>query len=546
MEPTLDNYEFDASNSFNPITEGSTLKDTYFKDKPYLDKQILELKDLNNNSSDYSMNQVHFNTINIGSSSRYINFRDAVLSIPVVVIVSRKSISTDAGDITAVADSLKTSGSYFNFKPGNELLIHGLKIDYGNESILQERINIAPYLVFKSHTERSVNDIELCNDGYYKPNNEWSYDETSGTKNFTNNQKFPSNFYVSNTAKQKVVKYTSMKDLGVNYVEEYTKTDVKELIYYYDALIPLKNLPFFNEMPLMKGSNIDITITLNQATTTLSQAATGVISNVNNILKGGFNPIYRNTTLKDDSTLEYLNKEFIETISLSVGQGMSIVEPGKLHVHTMKNCRLFIPTIVMNYALETQYLSLGQKKVIYEDITFRNIQKVGDGHFDYEITNSTPNMKKLLVVPILSAESNNTAGATKYTPAETVFSFSPSICSPHNIKNFNVQIAGVNVYTSQMNYKYNNFLMELNGQQGVNGNRDYGMSSGLINLQDYVNTYGYFCIDLSRRTKEDVDKPFSLRISGDNNGQKSLDFLCYLTVQKEAIFDISTGIIQSK
>lgn len=94
-----------------------------------------------------------------------------------------------------------------------------------------------------------------------------------------------------------------------------------------------------------------------------------------------------------------------------------------------------------------------------------------------------------------------------------------------------------------MNYKFDNFIQEFNGKQGVNGSREYGVSSGLINLNDYQGVFGYYCVDLSRHTKEDVDKPFSVRITGNIKSPKAMDFLCFWTVQKEVIFDIATGVI---
>ena len=94
-----------------------------------------------------------------------------------------------------------------------------------------------------------------------------------------------------------------------------------------------------------------------------------------------------------------------------------------------------------------------------------------------------------------------------------------------------------------MSYRHDQFMLELNGAQGVEGGLQTGFSSGQINLKDYNKNYGYIVVDLSRKGISDVDKLFQISITGKIESPKSLDLLCYLVVQKQVIIDISTGTI---
>ena len=144
---------------------------------------------------------------------------------------------------------------------------------------------------------------------------------------------------------------------------------------------------------------------------------------------------------------------------------------------------------------------------------------------------------------MLSKESNIDAGLafTKYSPQQTCFAQEPSTCSPYLINNFNVKVGSNNIYTSKMDYRFDQYLLELDGAQGVNANTETGFTSGQINLKDYNRNFGYIVCDLSRRTLADVDVSTSIEISGTVASPKSIDLLCYLTVQRQIIIDIATG-----
>ena len=154
------------------------------------------------------------------------------------------------------------------------------------------------------------------------------------------------------------------------------------------------------------------------------------------------------------------------------------------------------------------------------------------------LTNSLSRMQRLVIVPILSASGN---GDLKIPPQESPYASEPSTCSPHFIRDFNVQLSGSNIYKQNVNYKYEQFLNEMCGTFGTNANQVTGLTSSLISQKDYNENYGYIVVDLSRRYSYDNETPMSVQINGIIASPKALDFLCYISYMKDTTIDLLTG-----
>jgi hypothetical protein len=222
----------------------------------------------------------------------------------------------------------------------------------------------------------------------------------------------------------------------------------------------------------------------------------------------------------------------------------------QLYTHPLKQCRLFLPEYVLSPDRLESYLSdkNSVRKIVYDDIFVKHLVNLESGsQIDASINGNVANFKQLVIIPMLSKNSNiTTAGFTKYTPQQTCYAQEPSVCSPYLISNFNVKVGTQNIYTANMNYRHDNFMLELNGAQGVKGGLESGFKSGQISLKDYNKNFGYIVVDLTRKGFEDVDKLLNIEISGRIDSPKALDLLCYVVVQKEVIIDVATGGIIKK
>ena len=187
----------------------------------------------------------------------------------------------------------------------------------------------------------------------------------------------------------------------------------------------MKDLPFFEKLAMTRGANIKITILLNQASMTVTSTAGGVFSVDSHSLKGQTIPLKRIADAADD--------DYTETMSVAVVQNGA-------YSHEKKQCRLYCPVYTLNPEMEKSYLSLGKKKIVYEDVLTVHLRDLGTGNFQNLLTNSLARMQRLVIVPMLSRGAN---GALGLVPQQSPYASEPSTCSPCFIRNFNVQLSAL-------------------------------------------------------------------------------------------------------
>ena len=516
MATTADNVSFDWSMS----SESSD-----FADRPYLTKELLYVID-NNGSPNYSRNQVQFETIALSNNGKWCDYRNGFVSIPLVTVVE-SSVDLDA-DLYGV-----------QMKSGNHNIIDSIILDYGNNNVIQQNSNINAYLSFKSHTTLSQQDV-LINGrttGYRKDGRNWSFTDTGGMVNndIATNPSMNHDSTFNDAQRVKVLSNTNAKASGD---DVYEMKSARLHVYYHDCIIRLKDLFFFEKLPMVRGANVKITINLSQSKTSYTVNAGNAVTAVSSLtLNGATQPIIRRMVDK---------KARSETVTVRVvSNGPYTYDPGsgsdvtETFTHEKKQCRLYVPVYTYAPEAEKQYLSLGQKKIVYEDVFVQHIRNLSPGNFQNLLTNSLARMQRLVIVPMLSKSANGSVGA--WTPQESLTATEPSTCSPCFIRDFNVQLSGSNLYKQNIQYKYEMFLNELNGNYGTNANMVDGVTSSMIDVKDFNNNYGYIVVDLSRRYSYDEFTPMSVQIQGNIASPKALDFLCFITYTKDVTIDLVTG-----
>jgi hypothetical protein len=546
MEPvTQDDYVMKKSEKSLGESSTTKLHDTFVHPKVMLDKQLISIQD-QNGSSDYSRNESRFNTLNIASSSRLPNYSEGYILVPVVCRLNRTpfDVTQDADNACAIINA----HDQIQFKSGSCNIVDKMQIDFANSNVTQGTKNLNAYITFKKHVEYSGDNLRINGEktGYYKPTNNWNYDTKKGmTFSGTNDYAVE----LEQVKNADVLTMNNIKTAGMNRYEKITNF---EHIYYYYCMVALKDYSFFENLPLSKGSNLDIIMNFNQSLTT-RVFVNGVCTNCQHQLTGSTNPLLR---INEPSTIYQppggppiapgVGMNFTETISLSIGQ---IQGTHTMHTHDLKQCRLFLPDYVLSPSKFTEYLKSPVKKIIYDEIIVKHLVNIEpNSNIDAVISGNISNFKSLVIIPMLSKNSNITENLfTKYSPQETCFAQEPSVCSPYAISNFNVKVGTQNIYTSNMNFRHDNYLLELSGSQGLEGGIETGVGSGMLSMKDYMRNFGYIVVDLSRRGIDDVDKPLNVEITGKIDSPKSLDLMCYLVSQKQVIIDISTGgIVQQQ
>ena len=493
-------------------------------EKPFLKKEMVYIID-NNNSTDYTRNQIVFDSISISNSGKWADFKNAYVSIPVVA-----SLERTAGTQEAAGVSIKG----LKFKSG-PVMVDSVIVEMNNSTLVQQRKDISAYASFKNHTTKSLNDVEINGDAfnYYKPESTgWEFTAAEGMKG--GDCKVASDLFNDVLASQEgALSAENVKASGADYSEK-----VGDVHYFYkDFKIKLSELILFDQMPMIRGANFKITLTLNQASIVSTYSVNGVLTSSVNTLKGSICPVLR------------CNVTGVGTASNAVGAitteavHVKVVSLGD-NTHTKNQCRLYVPTYTMESNAEMKYLSAGVKKILYNDIFVTTIKNVkGKESFQNLISNSLSRMKRLIIVPTLNKDVP-TGANVKFAPQESMFSSEPSVCSPCYIRDFNVALSGSNVYSQGIQFKYETFLDELGGGKfGVDAGLSVGTSSSLISLKDYESNYGYLVVDLSRRQKYDDNTPLSLEIKGTVASPLALDLLVFVEFERDVEVDLTTGAI---
>lgn len=488
--------------------------------KPFLNKDVAILDDLQNGS--YNRNQLVFETGNVAGSGLWTDMKEAYISIPVVA-----RYITDGADLslTDAKDRIRFKGSFLN-------MIDSFTVDYNNTPVVLRTENINAYLQFKQHTEYSQNDT-IVHDitGYKKMTSDsWDYNANYGIHNNTvaTNQGLSKKPVSLSATQANVLKMADVQESGVDIIE--AGATVKEWYYHYDCIIKLKELSeLFANMPLVRGGNIRITLNLNQFSMTSTVSGAGVHA-VTPVLQGSTVPLLRCGVVANGTE---------ESLSLKVVNNNGVG-------HVKNKCRLYIPTYTINENVEGEYAS-GSKTINYTEIFTHRFHTVASGagasivggRIDNVITPNQDQMEKLIIIPMLTRAEN---GALGLTPMESPYACEPTVCSPYRLNHFQVFLAKKPLFANVPEYKYETFLREFNGL-GLNGGQTTGLSSGLVSYKDYVETYGYLCVDVSRREDFLTKMPVSLEVRGSVVSPKALDFLCFIVTRKNISIRMVDGVL---
>lgn len=286
----------------------------------------------------------------------------------------------------------------------------------------------------------------------------------------------------------------------------------------------------FTTTPVAAGAGTPITNTITQTNTQCTYGTTPFIVT-------SFHPGQPNSTLAEfgANATSFIVKNGIGSVEFNEVSGQA------RKVSAMANqVRLYGPLIVLSPTAEEQYLSLNPtRKIVYRDIYEYNANDIADD-FNVLLSNGLVNTKTLIVVPFFTKTTNGTA--FNISPLQSAFCSEPGTTSPLcAITNYNVALAGVNIYQNNYLYDWESFITELNMINSVNGNLITGLSSGLITEYDYSNIYRYYVTDLSRRIAAEDFVPKSLQIMGQNLNSRSVDLYCFVEVEKTIVINTSSG-----
>lgn len=551
---------------------------------------------LDNQNGQYSANQCVIDTSQLSNSNKFLNYREAYLSVPLLLTLSN---TVTAATSAFAPGTLATSADFsIGLKNWYGSIIHSFTVEYNGVSIIQQTPYINMVNSFKLMTTLSWSDITIMGStiGFY-PDDAlcWTFNDTPGmsgvgTCNNSNFSTVPSgvivtaafNNYKSSQSndgflqRQTYINYDPNGACGTGtYANFFTGSNATLLYKSYisnkvngtaassgppivafvsgiyqisiRATIYLRHIhSFFNNVPLLKGVYMKMTLNLNNSSCSFSKSGVGLTLISTDVPVGGVQPIMIASANTSNGNAVLGEGTYI--CSLSVGSScLNSTQRSQAGIQSGQvggNIFLYVPAYTFNPVFESAYLSSPIKSVEYSDYYQYQILNINPtGSFNQLITNGISNIKSVLILPFFSSivPGNTTAVLT-----QPVFQspFDPAGTGPTSplclLSQFNIVVSGQNAIYNTERYTFEHFNNQFQGL-GINGAMVDGLSSGLINSLSFDMEYNYYYTNVSRMLPVEESVPKSISCIGINFGTKPINLWCFVEYGVNINIDILTG-----
>lgn len=498
--------------------------------------------------------QISIDATSFANSGRWINWSEAILTIPLVF-----------GYKTSQDSTAHEAALGVGLKSGFHHLIHSFELQFGNTSVQQLTSFTNMFASFKMLTS-------FCEDTYHKfgvllnffkdSPRAYSYSDAASTRGkgvscnsilplavtaFAASNAYPTlpnegllkRLYNTNlpaTALTGKV-FMSEADLRAQGVSHFKVSGSAAAAVYYSqaiATIRLKDISdFIAKLGLCKGAFIKLTINTNAGLVTANVGTSKALSVEPSgvVVQGGTFPVMC-TSAETESPLAGSIGASGQQIIFGCGiQKLAIPGGPVVENSALSSCRLYVPAYTMMPEVEQGFLEASPvREIVYNDLYQFTLQKVS-GDFNQLISNGIVGAQYVVVCPIVSASSNGTSGSV--SPLVSPFTSEPATTSGGSwIDQYNVQVSGSNVYMQNIRYSWENFLEEVSSINALNGGQSDEMSSGLISYEDWSTIYKYYVTDVSRGTPMDMSVPKSIQIQGKVLGSAELDLFVFVVYKR--------------
>jgi hypothetical protein len=521
------------------------------------------------NSGNYPNGAVVFDLASLSNSGRWLDLKQSYVTIPLVLSVQGNAALTVTAE-NAFAASLKN---------GYHQLINSLSVELTNNQIVnltsfsnldinyklltktsyEDLQNFGSSIGFQKDTTEGIlyrsvadpNGLGECNNKIqqtlFTTSNGWGVNGMNFNQGRINRM-LNTSYDPLATEQAKFTTAALLQQAGKNYVDRTTSTSY--INYYILATIPLRILhDAFEKLPLMRGAYFRLIVNTNTSClTTLTNNNTNYqtisTTSQNNVLPFMISPIGTGSGFSPGASAT--------SVQVSLGIGKSYNTTTSYSHPTMSQCRIYGCLYELTPIYEELYLKTTPTKTIkYNDIlSFQVLNTAAGGQFSQILTNGISRPRYLLICPFLSSVVNGSTSFTQFTagfavgsPMNSPFSSAPGTCGPQlAVTNFNVLVSGVNIYQSNLNYRFENWLQEIRGSNAVNGGLTQLISSGLLSQTDYENGYPFIYVNLERKASQaNDDISRSIQIIGTNASSVNVDYYCIIGYEREITVSTSTG-----
>ena len=552
---------------------------------------------IDNQSGQYASNQSVIDTSQLSNSNKYMSYREGYLSIPLLLtLCSSKATGNIAAADLAPATAATSADYSIGLKNWFGSMIHQFTLDLNGTTICQQTPYINMWNSFKLMTTLSWGDVATIGStiGFYPDDpTSWTYSASAtldgqGVCNNTNQMAFTDVFGTKQNVfqsgggnvgflkRQQFINYDAdgvtgsgatmgsllsapnCKALWKSHVakKQNAVAATSQGVYQVaiNATVYLKHLhSFFQMCPLLKGTFLKMTLTLNNTSCVVNVAADGVMSVTSSSnAVGGICPIMiasRNGGSGGTALTSVEDPTVASTFIANVSVGSSCLDTTLKSDATVypittgglsPNVVLYVPAYSFNPSFESQYLSSPVKTIKYTDVYQYQVKNVAtNGTINSLLTNGIANIKSVLCLPFFS-ETHTDSGIAPYnSPFDPAGSGCTSpLCM---LTNFNIVVSGQNTIYNTQRYGFESFNNHLKGVGAVNGGQTDGLTSGLIDAQAFEMEYCYHYVDVSRALPVEEQVPKSIQVVGQNLSGRTIDLLCFVEYGVELSLDVLTG-----
>ena len=551
----------------------------------FVKKDYLQI--LDNQNGNYNGNQSVVDTSQLANSNKYMNYREAYLSVPLVLTVS----STTANLVNPATEATSIDMG-FGLRNWFGSIVHSFTLDYNGTTIIQQTPYCGMFNTFRLMTTLSLQDVltngasmgfypddplsfgfsvvagnlnglgtfnkingiegdvvsaqftgfKRGNEGFLKRQQYISYDPdalTAGGATFADNQ----------ATFGSLLPATACQTLYKSYIV--SKSNATHSIQYaIMSFIQLKHLHnFFQNIPLLKGVFMKMTLNLNQSSLTLTttNGTTTGFGNTPIVINsplGGISPIMI-ASASDEGVASGLFAGInftvtgVITASLAVGSKPILASQSAFAGGLAPSIQLNVPAYTFNPVFEDAYLADPVKTIVYSDIYQYQVLNVASGAtFNNLITNGIANIKSVLILPFYTSTANG-----NIEPFQSPFTGEGSgTTSPLCLlTSFNVVVAGQNMIYNTQQYSYQQFLEQLQGCNAVNANQTDGLTSSLVSQLGFEMMYNYYYVNCSRMLPVEESVPKSVSIIGRNLSAKAINLFVFIEYGVQVSVDVLTG-----
>jgi hypothetical protein len=538
------------------------------------DKRLYYIQDQNGGAYN---GQIQFDTSTLANSGQWLAYSEAVLEIPFTITYQASANITAAG--------VKSFGAAL--KNGYYQIIDSIQVDYNNSNVVQLQPFTNFFVQYKLMSSMGPSDLKkwgsilnfapdssgsasysaaasVNGDGVSNniitnntANNAYAYDGTllfdqvnTGLRQRCQNTGYPATSTVNGYGSlgtflgPGVVPASSgiaagnCAQVGKNYCTDNGVAAAGRIwTWNIVATIRLKDVAdFFDKLPLVRGAFMRLTVNYNSclSTATFTTADNKYVTASHIQRSGRTNPVIL-TSAGTNQPNNGLGADHTATITSQV-----VSNP------LLSAARLYVNAYTLNTVYTRDILTVKPKREVkYLDIYNYVVSSVAaGGQINAILTNGIVNPKYVVIIPQLTGLAANTGLAIAANPYQSLFDSSPATTCPLALLGqFNIQVAGANMYQSSLRYDYEVFYNEVSSINALNGGLSTGMTSGLISSYDWDNLYRYYVCDLSRRVPSEDGVAKSVVFQGVNQTAKTMDYICFIAFERRVVIEMDTGML---